>query len=55
MDATDTDTPVDQLVLRLTDEALTTVLGIRDAEAGDWLSGLLSSLPRATQKRLSLT
>src|SRR5688572_23554409 len=32
MDATDTDTPVDQLVLRLTDEALTTVTGIRDAE-----------------------
>ncbi|QYG92209.1 DUF59 domain-containing protein [Iamia sp. SCSIO 61187] len=32
MDATETDTPVDQLVLRLTDEALTTVTGIRDAE-----------------------
>lgn len=32
MDATETDTPVDQLVLRLTDEALTTVSGIRDAE-----------------------
>ena len=32
MDATDTDTPVDQLVLRLTDDAHTTVTGIRDAE-----------------------
>ncbi|HEX7133702.1 MAG TPA: NifU family protein [Iamia sp.] len=32
MDATDTDTPVDQLVLRLSDDALATVTGIRDAE-----------------------
>jgi Fe/S biogenesis protein NfuA len=32
VDATDTDTPVDQLVLRLTDEALAAVTGIRDAE-----------------------